>query len=315
MLDGGALRITSKTKDGKLWVVHRYADTNPGEYFLFDLEREQLKRLFYSMPDLINQVMSPMIPFTFKSFDGMQLHGYFTEGVGQKERKPLIINVHGGPHGTRDRWQFDPEVQLLASKGYSVLQVNYRGSGGYGTEYQNAGYLQWGDAIQQDIIAATKWAIAEKKAMPDNICIMGGSFGGYSAVQSAILAPELFQCVVAVAGVYDLNLMKSSGDIPLKSYGIAYLEQVLGTDAEQLWQYSPVNHVTKLKAPILLAHGKHDKRAPIIQAERLKAALDEAGKQYQWLEFNDEMHGFYSPYNREIYYRNLLNFLEQHLRH
>lgn len=311
---GDALHITSKTADSAFWVVFSYSDINPGAYYLYDANKKAITRLFEQMPDLADVELASTQPVSFPSFDKKMIHGYFTPAKTPGSKKPLIVNVHGGPHGVRDIWGFDPEVQLLANAGYSVLQINYRGSGGYGEDFLQAGYLQWGDAIQRDIIAGTEWAISSGMADADNICIIGASFGGYSALQSATLAPDLFRCAVGVAGVYDLNIMKSEGDVPLKSFGIAYLDQVLGTDNAQLDLYSPVNQVGKLKAAVLIAHGKLDDRAPIEHALRLKKAMDEAGKPYQWLEFDDETHGFYSPQNRELYYRQLLAFLQQHLK-
>jgi dipeptidyl aminopeptidase/acylaminoacyl peptidase len=311
---GDALNITSKTKDSKLWVVYSYSDVNPGTYYLYDADKKTIGQLFTSRPYLADIELANTKPVTFTSFDGTAINGYFTAGKNQTENKPLIVNVHGGPHGVRDYWGYDGEVQMLANAGYSVLQVNFRGSGGYGNGLLEAGYLQWGDAIQRDIIAGTEWAIANGMAKAGNVCILGASFGGYSALQSATLAPDLFNCAVGVAGVYDLNIMKSEGDIPLRSFGISYLEQVLGSDQSQLNAYSPVKQVEKLKAAVLIAHGKRDKRAPLEHALRLKAAMDQAGKSYQWLEFNDETHGFYSPENREVYYRTLLQFLQKHLK-
>lgn len=311
---GDALHITSKTADSAFWVVFSYSDINPGAYYLYDASKKVITRLFERMPDLAGVELASTTPVSFSSFDQRVIHGYYTPAKQAGSNKPLVVNVHGGPHGIRDTWGFDPEVQLLANAGYSVLQINYRGSSGYGEEFLQAGYLQWGDAIQRDIIAGTQWAIASGKAEAGNVCIVGVSFGGYSALQSAILAPDLFNCAVGVAGVYDLNIMKSEGDVPLKSFGIAFLEQVLGSDKTQLDLYSPVNHVAKLKAAVLIAHGKNDERAPIEHAIRLKKAMDDAGKVYQWLEFDDETHGFYSPQNRELYYRQLLAFLQLNLK-
>ncbi|HEX5794000.1 MAG TPA: S9 family peptidase [Rheinheimera sp.] len=311
---GDALHITSKTADSDFWVVYSYSDVNPGTYYLYDSEKKAISRLFERMPDLAEVELAATQPVSFSSFDQTLIHGYYTPAKQAGSNKPLIVSVHGGPHGIRDTWGFDAEVQLLANAGYSVLQINYRGSGGYGEAFLQAGYLQWGDAIQRDIIAGTQWAIASGMAEAGNVCIVGVSFGGYSALQSAVLAPDLFSCAVGVSGVYDLNIMKSEGDIPLKSFGIAYLDKVLGTDQAQLDLYSPVNHVSKLKSAVLIAHGKNDKRAPIEHAVRLKKAMDEAGKPYQWLEFDDETHGFYSPQNRELYYRQLLAFLQLHLK-
>jgi dipeptidyl aminopeptidase/acylaminoacyl peptidase len=312
---GDALHITSKTTDGKLWVLYSYSDINPGTYYLYNAEKKTLVQLLSSRPGLEKVKLATTKPISFASFDDTEINGYFTAGKGQSDNKPLIVNVHGGPHGVRDYWGFDSEVQLLANAGYSVLQVNYRGSGGYGNKLLKSGFLQWGDGIQRDIIAATEWAIATGLTKKGNICIMGSSFGGYSALQAATLAPDLFKCAVGVSGIYDLNMMKSSGDVPLKSFGISYLEQVLGSDEAQLKAYSPVYQVQKLQAEVLLAHGKRDKRAPLEHALKLKTAMDKAGKSYEWLEFNDEKHGFYSPQNREIYYRKLLGFLQSHLKH
>ncbi|WP_240220398.1 alpha/beta hydrolase family protein [Rheinheimera hassiensis] len=312
---GEAIEITSKSLDDRFWVVYSYSDKTPGSYFLFDKKEGSLAKIADVMPNLNSYSMVAMAPIQYESFDSKKIHGYFTESELVSEHKPLVVYVHGGPHGVRDRWGFDPEVQLLAKAGYSVLQVNYRGSGGYGTVHLEAGYLQWGDAIQRDIIAGTEWAIASGKAKKGNICIVGASFGGYSALQSATIAPDLYKCIVGVAGVYDLSLMRTEGDIPLRDFGISFLNEVIGTDAKILSQYSPVNNVAKLTAPVLIAHGKNDKRAPLEHADVLKKAMDSAGKKYQWLLFNDETHGFYSPENREIYYKELLAFLNKHLAH
>ncbi|MBU2205293.1 MAG: prolyl oligopeptidase family serine peptidase [Gammaproteobacteria bacterium] len=310
---GNALTITSKTSNEQFWVVAIYSDINAGSYFLFDKKNSSMTKLFDRMPALAKAKLATTEAISFKSFDDTQIHGYFTAGESNSANKPLIVNVHGGPHYVRDSWGFDREVQLLATAGYSVLQLNYRGSWGYGLKHQEAGYLQWGDAIQQDIIAGTRWAIDNGKAKAGNICIMGGSFGGYSAVQSAVLAPDLYKCAVAVAGIYDLTLMKEEGDIPTRTFGVAYLDNVLGKDDAVIQHISPVNHVEKLQAALFIAHGKKDKRAPLEHATRLKAALDKAGKQYQWLQFDDETHGFYSPENRSVYYKQLLDFVGQHL--
>ncbi|WP_310206208.1 alpha/beta fold hydrolase [Rheinheimera pacifica] len=310
---GNAVTITSKTTNEQFWVVATYSDISAGSYFLFDKKNNSMTKLFDRMPALTKTELATTQAISFKSFDDTDIHGYFTAGKSDSVNKPLIVNVHGGPHNVRDSWGFDREVQLLATAGYSVLQLNYRGSGGYGLKHQMAGYLQWGDAIQQDIIAGTRWAIDSGKAKAGNICIVGTSFGGYSAVQSATLAPDLYSCVVAVAGVYDLTIMKGEGDIPKMAFGVSYLERVLGKDDAVLQHFSPVNHVGKLEAALFLAHGKRDKRAPLEHATRLKAALDKAGKKYQWLQFNDESHGFYSPENRSVYYQQLLDFVSRHL--
>lgn len=309
---GSAVVITSTTTEGNYWIVKTYSDVDPGTFYIYERGKKQLSRLFDAMPALANASYVATQAVAFSSFDDTTIHGYLTKGNGDTA-KPLVVLVHGGPHGVRDYWGFDPEVQVLAQAGYAVLQINYRGSTGYGSAHEVAGHLEWGNAIQRDIIAGAEWAIKAGHTQAGNLCIMGTSFGGYSALQSATLAPDLFKCAIAVSGVYDLTIMKSDGDIPRFAYGVAYLEQVLGSNEAVLKQYSPVYQANKIKSSVLLAHGKRDKRAPLEHALRMRKALDSAGVSYQWLQFDDETHGFYAPVNRELYYRSVLAFLEKNL--
>lgn len=311
---GENVNITSRSADGKLWIVFVSSDVNPGTYYIYDHEKVSLAKLADYKPHLAGVALAPMEPISFNATDGYKIHGYLTKAPQQSAEKPLVVLVHGGPHFVRDDWSFNSEVQLLALSGYNVLQVNYRGSGGYGQLHQQAGFKQWGGLIQQDIIDGTRWAVAQGHAKAGNICLMGASFGGYSAVQSATMAPDLFKCGIAVAGVYDLPLMKETGDTPDAYYGKAFLEKVHGNDPAQLAQFSPVQQVSKLKAELLIMHGERDERAPFEHAKRLKAALDKAGKPYQWLVFEDETHGFYSEKNQTIYLKNVQDFLAKQLK-
>ncbi len=310
---GEKVNITSSTKDGKKWLVSVQSDTNTAAYYLYDHDKVALSKIADSNPHLSGKKMAPMQPIKFASFDGKEIHGYLTLTEQQSAAKPLVVLVHGGPHNVRDDWSFNQEVQLLAKSGYNVLQVNYRGSGGYGHEYQAAGYRQWGDAIQKDIIAGTEWAIAQGHGKAGNVCIMGASFGGYSAVQASTIKPDLYRCGIAVAGIYDLTLMKKLGDIPRLGFGKAFLQRVLGDDPTQLAAFSPVNRVGQLKTHLLIAHGTRDERAPMEHAIALKAALDKAGKPYEWLEFADETHGFYAESNQQIYFNKVQQYLAKHL--
>lgn len=310
---GEDVSITSKSTDGKKWVVAVSSDKAAPSYYLYDHEQVTLAKIADSRPELAGKKFASTEPVHFKSFDGLEVHGYWTQSPVQSAHKPTIVLVHGGPHGVRDYWGFDTELQFLALAGYNVLQVNFRGSGGYGYKFQQLGYRQWGDAIQRDIIAGTEWAIAQGKAKAGNICIMGASFGGYSTVQSATLAPDLYKCGVAVAGVYDLSLLGGKGDIQYLSFAKAYLDEAIGSDEAEHKLYSPIHHVSKLKTHLLIAHGKKDERAPYIHAEKLQQALDKAGKPYQWLEFNDETHGFYDPENRTKYFNELKAYFSKHL--
>ncbi|MCG7553245.1 S9 family peptidase [Pseudoalteromonas sp. Of11M-6] len=311
-IPGNQIRIVSGTRDGSRVIVFAGSDINPGNYYLFDSKKNQLGLLVANRSWIDPNSMSTMEAISFKGRDGITIHGYLTTPQGkEKQNLPLIVMPHGGPHGPRDYWQFDPEVQMLASRGMAVLQINFRGSGGYGDAFEELGYRKWGKEIQYDIIDGTRDLISKGIADKNRICIMGASFGGYSALQSAILEPDLFQCAVGVVGVYDLPLMFEEGDIAQRSSGVAYLERVLGTDEKQLKEFSPSYNVEKLKVPVLIVHGGEDQRAPIEQAESLIDALKKADKPYQYYLLEDEGHGFYKPEHRLKYFKKVLAFLEK----
>jgi len=220
---------------------------------------------------------------------------------------------HGGPHGVRDKWSYDWEVQLLANRGYAVLQVNYRGSGGYGLDFESSGYHEWGARMQDDITDATRWAIDNKLAEPDRICIFGASYGGYAALMGAVREPKLYRCAIGYAGVYDLELMLSSGDIPRSRLGRAYLSSALGDDVTQLRSRSPAFNAAQIQVPVLLIHGKEDWRADFKQAKQMKAALEANHKQFEWMALSREGHGVYDEETRREVYERILKFLDRYL--
>jgi dipeptidyl aminopeptidase/acylaminoacyl peptidase len=225
-----------------------------------------------------------------------------------------VVMPHGGPHGVRDWWEFDWEVQLLANRGYAVLQVNFRGSGGYGRDFEAAGYGEWGAKMQDDVTDATRWAIEQKIAPADRTCIYGISYGGFAALMGAAREPELYRCAIGYAGVYDLELMWESGDVPDSRRGRAYLERVLGTDVAKLRAQSPVHNAQNIKAPVLLIHGKADGRADYEHAQRMKAALEKNNKKVEWLSLGREGHGIYDENTRREVYERILQFLDANLK-
>lgn len=311
---GSEVAITSRTEDAKQWVIYTSSETDPGSFFLLDLNKSALTPLYRNIEKLNPSKMLASTPFSFTASDGMTLHGYVTVPETEKRKKvPLVVLVHGGPHGIRDYWDFDREVQMLANQGYAVLRVNYRGSSGYGLAYEDAGKGKWGGRVQEDIIDATRWLISKYPVDGDKVCIMGASFGAYSAVQSAILAPDLYDCVVANAGVYDLGLLNTEGDIKDSLRGKAYLAESLGTDKEQLIAFSPAHAVEKLQTPVLLAHGKQDQRAPFAHAELLQEVLEKHGKSYVTFFKDSAGHGFYREHNRAEYYQKVAGFLARYL--
>ena len=202
---------------------------------------------------------------------------------------------------------------MLASRGYSVLQVNFRGSGGYGRAFESSGYGEWGASMQDDLTDATLWAIKEGFTEAGKVCISGASYGGYAAMMGAVREPDLYACVVAYAGVYDLKLMFEKGDIPSRESGLVFLRKVIGEDEEVLRQRSPVYNLDKVKAPIFIVHGKEDRRVDIEHAYRLRKGLEELGKPYEWLVKPKEGHGFYKPENQLEYFERILAFFDKYI--
>jgi len=307
------LKIVSSSQDGSISVVRASSETDRGTYYLYDRTKDQLRHFI----GWENQVQLPtkalIDPITFASFDGTKIHGYISDAES-KSPKPLVVYVHGGPHGVRDSWEYDPRVQILGANGYRVLQVNYRGSGGYGSKFLAKGYRQWGDAIQKDIIAGVEWAIGNNYATEDNVCIIGASFGAYSALQSSAMRPDLFKCALGLAGVYDLPLMFKKGDIPDWVFGDQYLKRALGDDLDQLTRYSPTHNAHKLKADILLVHGTKDERTPIAQAKVMRKALQKANIPHEYVELRGEGHGIFDSENRLEHYKMMLDFLDRNLK-
>lgn len=310
---GKAVEITSVTADGKLAVVFVYSDVNPGDYYLFDVENKHADYLRATRSWVDPRLMRPKEPVTLAARDGLTLHGYLTRPRDGDGPFPLVVLPHGGPHGVRDRWDFDWEVQLLANRGYAVLQVNYRGSGGYGIDFLEAGYGEWGGLMQDDLTDATRWAIEQGITEADSICIYGASYGAYAALMGAVREPDLYRCAIGHAGVYDLELMFEAGDTQRWQIGQAFLETYLGEDPELLRKRSPVYNAERIQAPVLLIHGKEDWRADFEHAVRMRDALEDAGKSVEWLALRGEGHGIYNQETRREVYGKLLGFLDRYL--
>ncbi len=311
---GADVMLTSQTTDGLLRIVRVEADQLAPIYFIHDNSTGKTTRLLDSYPDLHGAKLAQMQAFEFESFDKTIVHGYATLGAPANSTNPTVVLLHGGPYGVRDYWGYNPEVQMLALAGYNVLQINFRASGGYGARFDNAADYHWGDHVQQDTIAGIRWAISQGVAKAGNICIMGTSFGAYSALQSAALAPDLFSCAIGVAGVYDLTLLAKKGDMTSTIWGEAYLDGAIGKDQSQLKRFSPVYQAEQIKANVLLIHGEKDKRAPFIHAELMQEALEDAGKQVKLSEYDDEAHGFYAEENQIRYYKEVVQYLNTQLK-
>lgn len=309
---GEFVRFTSFTQDGKHAVALVSGDRNPGDYYLFDLATHNAQLLFSAEPWINPERMRPMTPIALTARDGVALHGFLTTPAGSKPY-PLIVLPHGGPHGIFDEWGFDREAQLFATHGFAVLQVNFRGSGGYGLAFQQLGYRQWGLTMQDDLTDATRWAVQQGYARDGHICIYGGSYGGYAALEGAVREPALYQCAIGYAGVYDLRVQLDKSDTQTIDAGTSYLDTVLGRDRTQLLAQSPLGGVDRIKANLLLIHGKADPRVPFKNFSEFTNALDKAGIHYESLVEPDEGHGFFTPAHRLAAYSMMLQFLDQNL--
>lgn len=310
---GRAVFITSSTRDGRRLLVETGSGSNPGEFYLYDRDRNQARFLMARSEWIDPETTASVRPVLLKARDGLELHGFLTVPHGSTGRDlPMVVVPHGGPIGIFDNGGFDHENQLLAAAGYAALQINFRGSGNYGRAHSRAALKQWGRAMQDDVTDATRWAISEGIADARRICIYGASYGAYSAMMGAAREPGLYQCAAGYVGVYDLRLMFTGGDIQDRDSGMSYLREWLG-DPATLGAVSPVNLAERIRVPVFLAAGGQDKRAPIQHTERMEAALKRAGTPVESLYYKTEGHGFYTQAHRSEYYGKLLAFLSRSL--
>ena len=300
-----SLVALSKKKDKLIIAVSDSVSST--KYYLYDLEKNQMKYLLTMWPEIDDAGLEAEIPFNFKNSDGVTIHGYYTRAKGQTkgQKAPMIVVPHGGPHA-RDNWGFDPDTHIFSQAGYAVLKVNFRGSTGYGKDFTALGFGEWGGDTQQDIIEATEWAIDQGIADAEKIGIYGGSFGGYSAAMAPMLRPDLYKSSVAYIGVFDLEMLYNEGDIKTIKWGGKYLDKTLGQDPEKIKEMSPVHQAHKLQAPMIIVSGKEDQRAPIEHAYALADALEEAGKEHELIIVPKEGHGFRKPENRLMLYKKML---------
>jgi dipeptidyl aminopeptidase/acylaminoacyl peptidase len=245
----------------------------------------------------------------------MEIHGYLTIPNGSDGKNlPLIVNPHGGPMGPRDNWDFNWEAQLFASRGYAVLQVNFRGSGGYGKAFQDMAYGQWADGIQNDIIDAVQWTIAKGHADPERICIYGGSFGGYSALMAPVKAPGLFKCAFGYVGAYSAEVQMTLSDTSKREDGLRYLRRALGDTERIRNSVMPITYADKVKIPVFMAAGARDPRCPPENTTLMAKALEAAGNKPEGVIIQSgEMHGFYDEKNRLNLYTQMLAFFARHI--
>lgn len=295
-------------------LFHVSSDRNSGEYYLYDRASGKAGFLLARDEWADPAQMRERMPIRFQARDGLALHGYLTLPAADGERKPpLVVVPHGGPHGVRDDGSFDHWSQMLANRGYAVLQVNFRGSAGYGQDFETQGYRQWGRAMIDDLIDGIRWTLDQGHADSERVCAFGASYGGYASMMLAAREPGMFRCAISYVGLAELGLMYKRGDINDSEYGEQYLERAIGRSDAELNDYSPVTHAARIEAAVMLIHGGEDQRVPVVHAQRMRSALRKAGKDVEWLVKADEGHGFYRQAHREELYQRVLDFLATHL--
>ena len=302
------------SRDGQTVLVHLGSDRHPGGWYVFRRATNKLEKVLSPREGIDPALMAERRPLRFKAGDGAELEAILTMPRNSEGRRlPTVLLPHGGPHGVSDDWFYDNDAQFLANRGYLVVQVNYRGSGGRGHAFEELGYLQWGTRIQQDLLDGLNHAASLGLADTTRVCTYGASFGAYAAMMLAAREPGLVRCAAGLAGVYDLKMMYKKGDIKDRAYGRNYLTRVIGRNDEELVANSPTTLAPRITAPVFLAHGERDERTPIAQANAMRAALLAAGRAPQWMAVAGEGHGFYNDDNSAAFYRGLEAFLEKNI--
>ena len=294
----GDIVYLSTTSNDAVWLVGYNCDTAPLRYYLYDRTQQKITFLFSAQTALEQYQLQPTYPINFTASDGLLIHGYLTQSSENRAQRPLVLLVHGGPWW-RDVWGYDPDVQFLVNRGYSCLQINYRGSTGYGKNFLTAGNKEWGRRIYQDLVDATHWTIEQHIADPKRIAIMGASYGGYSALCGAAFTPDLFCCAVDLFGFCNIvSLVKN-----WPTYNTSFLTQIkkrvgdIQTEEAMLKERSPLFKADQITCPLFIAQGANDARITMTEPNQLIAALKKHNRPYTYLVFENEGHGLIDPHN------------------
>jgi dipeptidyl aminopeptidase/acylaminoacyl peptidase len=298
------------------WLVTYQVDDGPVGYYIYDRSSKKAELLFVNQPDLVKYKLARMEPVVIKARDGFQLVSYLTLPAGSKGKNlPLVLNVHGGPWG-RDGWGYRPEAQWLANRGYACLQVNFRGSAGFGKKFLNAGNGQWGvGTMQHDLTDAVRWAIKQGIADPKRVCIYGGSYGGYATLAGLVFTPELYSCGVDIVGPSNIKTLMESVPpywAPMKKQMILRIGDIENDEAFNK-KISPLFHADNIRVPLIIAQGANDPRVNIREADQIVAAMRAKNLPVTYVVYTDEGHGFARPNNRLDFYGRVDEFLAKHL--
>lgn len=312
----GEFYVSGRDRADKTWLVTYQVDDGPVAWYAYDRATRKAGLLFVNQPDLAKYPMARMEPVVIKARDGFRLVGYLTLPVGSKGRNlPLVLNVHGGPWA-RDGWGYDPEAQWLANRGYACLQVNFRGSTGFGKKFLHAGDKQWGvGSMQHDLSDAVKWAVRQGIADPKRICIYGGSYGGYATLAGLVFTPELYACGVDIVGPSNVKTLFEAMPAYWAPFKKQFVLQVGDVENDEAFnrKISPLFHAENIRVPLIVAQGANDPRVNIREADQIVKAMRDKGLPVTYVVYTDEGHGFARPNNRLDFYGRVDEFLAKHL--
>ncbi|MDG1689322.1 MAG: S9 family peptidase [Flavobacteriales bacterium] len=317
-LEGYEIGITGVNKDENILILRTYSDKSLGAYYIYNSGDDKMEKIVDVSPWIDENEMSNQLPIDYQSRDGLKINGYLTlpKGYNMENAKnlPVVINPHGGPWA-RDSWGFNPEVQFLANRGYAVLQMNFRGSTGYGRKFFEASFKKWGREMQDDITDGTQWLIDKGIADSTRIAIYGGSYGGYATLMGLVKEPKMYAAGVDYVGVSNMfTFMKTIP--PYWEPMLEMMYEMVGDvekDSTMLREVSPVFHVDKIKAPLFIAQGANDPRVNVDESDQMVKAMKEKGIEVEYLVKKDEGHGFRNEENRFEFYRAMEKFLKLQL--
>ena len=307
----GEFYVTGRDRADQNWIITYQTDDGPVAWYAFDRDTKKAEFLFNNQPALAEFTLAKMKALEITARDGMVLVGYLTLPVGVEPKNlPFVLNVHGGPWA-RDTWGYNPEAQWFANRGYATLQINYRGSAGFGKKYLNAGNLEWAAKMQDDLTDAVKWAIDKGIADAEKVCIYGGSYGGYATLVGVTMTPDLYACGVDIVGPSNIKTLFASIPpywAPIKSEFLMRVGDV-ENDPELNRKISPLFHADKIKVPLIIAQGANDPRVNIKESDQMVAAMRASGLEVDYIVYTDEGHGFARPVNRLDFYGRVDEFL------
>ncbi len=316
LLPGYEIVVTSANKAEDKFLLRTYSDRSLGAYYFFDQQKDTLTKITDVSPWLDEADLAPMQPVQYQTRDGLTIHGYLSMPVGVPPKNlPVVINPHGGPW-VRDVWGYNPEIQLMTNRGYAVLQMNYRGSTGYGRHFWETSFKQWGKKMQDDLSDGVKWLVEQGIADPAKVAIYGGSYGGYATLAGLTFTPELYACGIDYVGVS--NLFTFMNTIP--PYWKPYLEmmyEMVGNpekEEELMRSASPVFHIDNIKVPLFVVQGANDPRVNIDESDQIVRALRQRKVDVLYMVKYDEGHGFHNEENQVEFYKAMLGFLEKYLK-